>query len=334
MNQAPAATPRRLAPADLEAGVSIDHRIVGRSRRGYFQRRLDAALRSPDLHVQFAVERGGALTGYVLARRLAGEFGRVDPALRLEVVGVHPDVQGHGLGAALLGALTRWAKDHAVREIRTQASWRDHAMLRFFDRGGFELADNQVMTCDVGAGKRALDHEPEEAPADQHAGREIDYGVPSGDDYQALPRDRVDVRVLAAGDAPLVARIDQKVTGRDRGGYIEQAVREALEGSAVRVSLIGRTSGIAAGFVMAKTDLGSFGRTEPVAVLDTIGVDPAFAHHGVGTALLSQLFVNLAALQVERVETVVSRDDFDLLGFLYRVGFGPSPRLGFVKRLG
>jgi len=43
--------------------------------------------------------------------------------------------------------------------------------------------------------------------------------------------------------------------------------------------------------------------------------------------------VNLEALHVERVETVVSRENFELLGFFYRAGFGPSRRLAFVKRI-
>ena len=41
-------------------------------------------------------------------------------------------------------------------------------------------------------------------------------------------------------------------------------------------------------------------------LLDTIGVDPGFAHRGVGHALVSQLLVNLSALGIERVETVVA----------------------------
>jgi len=87
------------------------------------------------------------------------------------------------------------------------------------------------------------------------------------------------------------------------------------------------------GFVMARADLGDFGRTEPVAVLDTIGVDPAFEHHGVGHAMVSQLFANLAALHIDRVETLLARSDLALLGFLYSTGFEPSQRLAFVRRL-
>jgi hypothetical protein len=53
----------------------------------------------------------------------------------------------------------------------------------------------------------------------------------------------------------------------------------------------------------------------------------------VGRALLSQLFINLGALRVERVESVVAKEHFDLLGFFYRAGFGPAQRLAFVKNL-
>jgi ribosomal protein S18 acetylase RimI-like enzyme len=92
--------------------------------------------------------------------------------------------------------------------------------------------------------------------------------------------------------------------------------------------------GIAAGFVTARADFGDYGRVEPVAVLDTIGVDPDYAHRGVGHALLSQLFANLKALGVDRVETMVARENFALLGFFYDVSFEQSQRLAFDKRVG
>jgi N-acetylglutamate synthase-like GNAT family acetyltransferase len=80
-------------------------------------------------------------------------------------------------------------------------------------------------------------------------------------------------------------------------------------------------------------DYGDFGRAEPAAVIDTLGVDPLRAHEGIGRALLSQLFVNLRGLGVERVETVVAPGDHGLLGFFYAAGFRPSERLSFVKTL-
>jgi GNAT superfamily N-acetyltransferase len=324
---------RPLAARDLDAVVSIDGQLCGRTRRAYFERRLAAARRQPDLHLQFAAEEGGSLAGYILARRLLGEFGRTEPALRLEVIGVRPDERGHGIGMKLLGALAAAAGPDA-RAIRTGASWRDHDMLRFFDHAGFALGGNQILDCPVHAGRLGVEHEAAiAAPAHAGAAGEIDYGAAAANDFEALARDRCDVRVLARADLADLVRIDRRITGRERRGYIERLVDEAMEDSAVRVSLTARVDGIVAGFAMARTDFGDFGRAEPVAVLDTIGVDPDYAHHHVGSALLSQLLVNLEALRIERLETVVGRDDFALLGFLYRVGFGPSQRLGFVKPL-
>jgi N-acetylglutamate synthase-like GNAT family acetyltransferase len=114
---------------------------------------------------------------------------------------------------------------------------------------------------------------------------------------------------------------------------MQHALDETLSESGVRISLAARIDGIMAGYVMARADLGDFGRTEPVAVIDTLGVAPEYAHHGVGHALLQQLFLNLGALRIERVETVVDRKAFDLLGFFYDVGFAPGERLAFVKML-
>jgi ribosomal protein S18 acetylase RimI-like enzyme len=103
--------------------------------------------------------------------------------------------------------------------------------------------------------------------------------------------------------------------------------------SAIRVSLTARLDQAIVGYLMASADLGDFGRTEPVAIIDTIGVDPEYAHRGIGHALLSQLFANLGALRIERIETIVAPRDLALLGFLYDVGFAPSQRIPFVRRL-
>lgn len=325
---------RPLAPADLEAVVAIDAKLAGRARRTpYFKRRLDAALLEPRLHVQFAAERGGALVGYVLTRRLIGEFGRLEPALRLEVIGVEPDERGHGIGDALLHAIEDWAHRHGVTALRTQAAWRHHAMLRFLDHAGFELGHNQVIDCAVHAGE--LGEVTEEASAAPVAGgAETNYSVAPANDFEELARDRADVRTLAATDADAIAKVDRAVTGLDRSDYITHLVKEALDDSAIRVSLTARVDGMVVGFIMAKTDLGDFGRTAPVAVIDTMGVMPEFAHAGIGRALLSQLFVNLQALHIERVETVVSRESFDMLAFFYKAGFDAADRLAFVKQLG
>jgi predicted N-acetyltransferase YhbS len=321
---------RPLAPGDLDAVVAIDAALGRRSRRAYVERRLASALREPGLHAQFGAVDGGTLAGYVLARVLEGEFGRTAPGLRLELVGVRPDRQHAGVGRALLDALAAWGARHGARELRTSAGWRDHALLAWFDAMGFRLAPALIVDRAVGDDGDDLRREdPQDAPGDLRG--EIDYGLQADNTAALLARDRADVRTMSRADLADIVRVDRRVTGRDRSAYIEHKLSEAMDDAAIRVSLTARLEGQVAGFLMARADFGDYGRTDPVAVLDTIGVDPAWEHRGVGAAMLSQLSINLRALTIERVETIVGPQDFGLMGFLYAQGFAPSQRLAFVR---
>lgn len=327
-------TVRALRPQDLDTVVAIDQAIEGRTRRSYVQRRLDAALREPSRHVQFGADDARGLAGYLLARVLHGEFGRREPGLRIELIGVRGDVQHYGIGRALFDALATYAGRHGLAELRTAASWNDHTMLRWLDVVGFRLAPDLIVDCVVGDGAYQPERDDAVGPAaSAGAAHEIDYSAPAGNDYEKLARDRADLRSMRPSDLPAIVRIDRRLTGRERVDYMQAQLAEALDDSAIRVSLVARLDDVVVGYLMARTDLGDYGRTEPVAVIDTIGVDPDYSHRGVGHALLSQLFVNLGALRVERVETMIAPRDLELLGFLYRSGFAPSQRLAFVRRL-
>ena len=160
-----------------------------------------------------------------------------------------------------------------------------------------------------------------------------DWSGSAGNDYERLARDDAEVSLLTAKDVDDLVRIDRHITGRERRTYIQHTLDEALRESGVRISLAARHDGVMAGYLMARADLGDFGRTEPVAVIDTIGVAPEYAHRGIGHALLSQLFLNLGALDIERVETIVASGATELLGFFHAAGVAPGERLAFVKRL-
>ena len=296
-------TARPLAAQDLDMVVAIDAALGGRRRRAYFERRLAAAQADPERHLQFAVDEDGALAGYILGHALEGEFGRSEPELRLEAFGVRAAAQGRGLGATLASALEQAAARRGLTEIRTAALWREHELLRFLDRAGYRLAPVHVLDRETTA------------------------------DFAPDARDDVEVRLLDGKDLEGVARIDRRHTGRDRRGYLCRTLREALADSPVRVSLAAHVDGGVAGFVMARMDYGDFGRAEPAAVIDTLGVDPLRARQGIGRALASQLFMNLRGLGVERVETVVAPGNLDLMGFFYSAGFAPAQRLSFLKRL-
>ena len=324
---------RALARDDLKSVMAIDQAASGHPRHRYFERRLAAAVRLPAAHAQFALSDADGLAGYLLARIVVGEFGRIEPGLRIEAIGVRPDVQQHGLGQRLLAALTQFSRRKGIREIRTAAAWSDHGMLRWFDAMGFTLASNHIVDCRVGSGGYVARPLPADADAEQQPATEVNYGESPANDFEKLSQAIAEIRSMTLADLPDIVRIDRSITGRDRHDYMRDKFNDAMDETAIRVSLTARSHGAIVGFLMARADLGDFGRAAPVAILDTIGVDPAAAHHGIGHALLSQLFVNLDALRIERVETVVAPRDLQLLGFLYEAGFTPSQRLPFLLRV-
>jgi GNAT superfamily N-acetyltransferase len=300
---------RPLGRADFEAVVSLDRQITGRERRGWFNQRLASALRQPRRHLQLAVDGEEGLIGFLLARLAGGEYGRPEDVLLLETIGVDPSARHHGLGHKMVAALVELAQARGLHALLTQVDWHDHGMTGFLDHAGFSLSRTVVVS-------RAVHRLP----------------LPETDEEIELHPPLV--RHLVPGDLPALQRIDQRITGVDRSAYLARRVDEALRDSAITVSLVVEDDGAAVGFTTVRVDHGVYGKLTPVATLDTIGVDPRFTGRGFARALLNQLIDNLAAIDVEWLETEVRYDDLALLRFLYRFGFAPSPRLVLERRFG
>ena len=307
------ATIRPLKSTDLDEVVVIDRQHVDRSRRGFFAKRLEAVLADPGTYVQVGAEVNGSLVGYAMARLIDGEFGLSKTAI-LEAMAVETSHDHHGTGEALLAGIDAVLKRKGLKTMQTNAAWTSHNLLRFFDHQGFKLAPRHVVECDTSRAHIATDE---------------DIDASGG----SLARDRAYVRLMTADDARTIANIDKAITGEDRSKYLESAMKEALDESAIRVSLVAETDGFVSGFIMARMDFGDFGQTEPFAVIDTIGVAPNQGHQGIASALISQLLMNLSGLQVDHVRTEISRENFDLLAFLYGHGFGPSDQLALERKV-
>ena len=140
-------------------------------------------------------------------------------------------------------------------------------------------------------------------------------------------KQRVVVRKLVAEDLGAVVALDAVITGRRREQYFQQKLEQAMRDTGVQLSLAAEAEDRFVGFLLARVYYGEFGRPEPVAVLDTLGVDTSMRSRGVGRALLGQLQTNLHGLGVRTLQTEVSLDAMELAFFFHHVGFRPASRL-------
>lgn len=314
-----------LTAKDLEAVVECDRLISGRSRRGFFRKRFGDMEPSSDGFIQIGAwnhgeQVGSALCGYAeddpigawnhgelagfaSAHILEGEFGDGEIIAVLDTLGVQSDSRHQGIGRDLLEDIALLARARGARRMISQAHWEQLGLIRLFAASKFSIMPHLVL-------ERSL--------ASLEA-REDDATIV--------------VRSMNDDDFKAVTAIDRKVIGLDRSTFYKRKFSEALEQSGVRVSMVAEQDGIAVGFVMARVDYGEFGQTSPAAVLDTIGVRPGFDGHGVGAALIAQLFQNLVSLHIERVRTVVPWNGYGLLSFLERNGFQPTEALSFAREL-
>lgn len=146
-----AAKVRSLRPSDLEAVVAIDQEESGRSRRGFFEKNLNAVQSAPDSFITLGVDRDDRLAGYVILRLSAGEFGDDRAKAVVEALGVGRAHRQAGLGRMLLAAAEERAVELGASELASEADWSRRSLLDFFERAGFGLASNLLLERPVDA---------------------------------------------------------------------------------------------------------------------------------------------------------------------------------------
>ena len=319
---------RPLRADDLDRAIALDAQYAMRSRKGFFEKRLAAVLSEPDRFIFVGHEDRRGLNGFALAHLLEGEFGHKMPVAMLDSIAVDIAVRGQGTGRLLLAEVERILLHKGVASIETETDWRNASLVQFLSSAGFLVAPRIVLEYDLSKPQRELSAEGKN-PSEEWM--EKDFSDPHGDDFSALSRDRFPCRSMRADDLEAIVAIARHADGVDRSAYYRRKMKESLVESGIRISLVSEMDGRISGFIMARMDFGEFGRVEPAAVIDSIGVSREHTHEGIGTALLSQLIGNLSFLRGDTVRTVVSWDQENLLAFFRENGFAPSQSLIFSR---
>lgn len=136
---------RAFESADLEQVIALDRDYSARSRRGYFEKRMEAMRQEPQAFIGLVADDGARVVGFVLARVLEGEFGGEESVAVLDALAVASDAQRRGLGGDLLQALISEVRSRGGRALRTQVHWSQSDILRFFQSAGLSLAPRWVL---------------------------------------------------------------------------------------------------------------------------------------------------------------------------------------------
>jgi ribosomal protein S18 acetylase RimI-like enzyme len=131
---------RDLKTEDLDAIVRIDEKVLGESRKDYWERKLKL-MNDKSSQISLAAEVEGEVVGFILGDVSGWEFGVPETIGWMDTIGVDPAYQKKGVATALARELIKNLKAIGVRTIYTLVSWDDWDLLQFFHAMGFTRGD-------------------------------------------------------------------------------------------------------------------------------------------------------------------------------------------------
>lgn len=133
-------TVRELRTNDLKRLVRIDRAATGEDRLGYYEKRIETALRESGIRVSLAAEIDGLVVGFVIGRVYHGEYGHMDTFATIDSIGVDPEFRGRHVARALLDQLIHNLRGLRVERIQTDVEWDQGDLLGFLRNIGFRPA--------------------------------------------------------------------------------------------------------------------------------------------------------------------------------------------------
>ena len=131
-------TVRLLKPEDVDRIVAIDEKITGQARPEYYRHKLQAStLRDAQISTSLVAVAEGVVVGFLMGTLFFGDFGIPESSAVVETLGVDPEYQDRGAGAALFDQFLANMKAAGVEKIYTLVDWKDFGLLKFFGHMGF-----------------------------------------------------------------------------------------------------------------------------------------------------------------------------------------------------
>ncbi len=127
---------REIRTEDIPQIVSIQESILQRKISKKWVQKVEDHLKRRG-GVGFVASKDGRGVGFIIGE-IKGEGFGLEESGWIEVVGVHPEHMGTGIGRMLAGKLFALFKKEGVRDIHTAVRWDAGDMLSFFKAIGFD----------------------------------------------------------------------------------------------------------------------------------------------------------------------------------------------------
>jgi ribosomal protein S18 acetylase RimI-like enzyme len=126
----------------------------------------------------------------------------------------------------------------------------------------------------------------------------------------------MEIRPLTKRDLAAVSRLDARLTGTRKTDYWRDVFNRFVNPSdpTPHIGLAAEHGGRLVGYLLGEVRALEFG-SDPCGWIFAVGVEPAHAQHGVGSALVTAACVRFREAGVTTVRTMVRRNDVPLLSF-------------------
>ncbi len=142
------------------------------------------------------------------------------------------------------------------------------------------------------------------------------------------------LRNLKKEDLDAVVRIDSHSTGYPRNLYFERKFRRIFgDDYQLLLTLVAEMDRKVVGYIMGEANTGEYGISQPVASVDTIGIDPEYKRLGIGRILLEEYCAMAAKAGIELMTTLVSEEWPEVIAFFKAQGFKPAKMLALERKL-
>ena len=132
------------------------------------------------------------------------------------------------------------------------------------------------------------------------------------------------IRAIIVEDLEAVTALDEQAGGMRREDFFRRRWHAIESNPRAYIGLVA-DAGSVSGFVLGHVLTGEFGVTRPLAIIDSIAVDPGIHGRGIGKALMNAFKAAARKQGCAEVRTMADWGRQDLLAFFAGMGFSLAP---------